>query len=454
MKLKIGNLANVIPLRPPETPDADAPKLAGDYKRVARIGLLVIVVTFGILGLWAALSPLDSAVIAPGVVSVETNRKTVQHLEGGIVRKVLVREGDRVSAGQVLFELDPLQARATFEMTRNQLVTFAAQNARLVAEREGRATITWPAELTANAADPLVARAMADEQQQFVERRATLQGQTDLLNARISQFRSEIDGINRQQQAMEEQVAYLADEIDGLRQIYEKGLVPRPRLLALERERSGLRGSIGRAIADRTKAEKGINEASLQIRQLRQQFNEEVSQSLAEVQPKVADLRERYAVATDTVNRVLVRAPVTGSAQNLKVFTNGAVIAPGAPLVDIVPRDEKLVINAQVSTTDVDNIRPGMKAEVRFPSFHARNIPVIEGTVHTISGDRLVNEANQQPYFLAIVHVDNAELPAQIRDRLNAGLPAEVIITTGERSTLQYLWSPLSNALRKTMREE
>lgn len=451
MKLPV---AKILPFKAPDAPDADSKKLGGDYKRVARIGLLVILVTFGILGLWAALSPLDSAVIAPGVVSVETNRKTVQHLEGGIIRKVLVREGDRVTAGQVLFELDPLQARATFEMTRNQLVTFAAQNARLVAEREGRTTIPWPAELTANAADPLVARAMADEQQQFLERRATLQGQTDLLNARISQFHSEIDGINRQQQAMEEQVAYLGDEIDGLRQIYEKGLVPRPRLLALERERSGLRGSIGRAIADRTKAEKGINEASLQIRQLRQQFNEEVSRSLAEVQPKVADLRERYAVATDTVNRVLVRAPVTGSAQNLKVFTNGAVISPGAPLVDIVPRDEKLVINAQVSTTDVDNIRPGMKAEVRFPSFHARNIPVIEGTVHTISGDRLVNEANQQPYFLAIVHVDNTELPAQIRERLNAGLPAEVIITTGERSTLQYLWSPLSNALRKTMREE
>ncbi|WP_293677599.1 HlyD family type I secretion periplasmic adaptor subunit [uncultured Phenylobacterium sp.] len=454
MKFKFGNLTNVLPFRPSETPDTEAPKLAGDYKRVARVGLLIIVATFGVLGLWAAVSPLDSAVIAPGVVSVETNRKTVQHLEGGIVRRVLVREGDEVKAGQVLFELDALQARATFEMTRNQLVTFFAQSARLVAERDRQATIAWPAELTANAGDPLVTRAMADEQQQFLERRATLQGQTDLLNARISQFRSEIDGINRQQQAMEEQIAYLGDEIDGLRQIYEKGLVPRPRLLALERERSGLRGSIGRAIADRTKAEKGINEASLQIRQIRQQFNEEVSRSLAEVQPKVADLRERYSVASDAVTRVQVRAPVTGSAQNLRIFTDGAVIAPGAPLVDIVPRDETLVINAQVSTTDVDNIRPGMKAEIRFPSFHARNIPVIEGTIHTISGDRLVNEANDQPYFLAIVQVDPVKLPAEIRSRLNAGLPAEVIITTGQRSTLQYLWSPLSNALRKTMREE
>ncbi len=454
MKLKIGNLANVIPLRPPETPDTEPAKLASDYKRVARIGILIIVLTFGVLGLWAAFSPLDSAVIAPGVVSVETNRKTVQHLEGGIVRKILVREGDQVKAGQVLFELDPLQARATFEMTRNQLVTLSAQSARLLAERDGRSAIAWPADLTANTADPVVARAMADEQQQFIERRATLQGQTDLLNARISQFRSEIDGINRQRQAMEEQVAYLGDEIDGLRQIYDQGLVPRPRLLALERERASLRGAIGRAIADRSKAEKGINEAALQIRQIRQQFNEEVSQSLAEVQPKVADLRERHAVASDAVARIQIRAPVTGAAQNLKVFTNGAVIAPGAALVDIVPSDEKLIINAQVSPTDVDNIHPGMKAEVRFPSFHARNIPVIEGDVQTISGDRLINEANNQPYFLAIIHVDNKELPAAVRGRLNPGLPAEVIITTGERSALQYLWSPLTNALRKTMREE
>ena len=300
----------------------------------------------------------------------------------------------------------------------------------------------------------MAARAMIDEQNQFMERRATLQGQTDLLNTRMSQFRSEIDGIDRQRSAMEEQVAYLADEITGLRQIYEQGLVPRPRLLALERERASLKGSIGRSIADRTKAEKGINEAALQIRQIRQQFNQEVSQNLAEVQPRIADLRERNAVASDAVDRIEVRSPVTGAAQNLRVFTNGAVISPGAPLVDIVPQDDVLVINAQVSTTDVDNIHPGMKAEVRFPSFHSRTIPMIEGTVHTISGDRLVNEANNQPYFLAIVRVDQSALPAQIRGRLNAGLPAEVIITTGERSALQYLWSPLSNALRKTMREE
>lgn len=447
-------LAKVLPFKAPETPDADFSQLAGDHRRVSRLGVTIIVVTFGVLGLWAALSPLDSAVIAPGVISVETNRKTVQHLEGGIVRIVRVREGEQVKAGQVLFELDPLQARANYEMTRNQLVTFAAQSARLTAERNRLAAIAWPAELLQQASDPVVARAMADEQNQFTERRGTLMGQTDLLNARISQFRSEIDGIDRQRAAMEEQVSYLDDEISGLRQIYEKGLVPRPRLLALERERANLKGAIGRAIADRSKAEKGINEADLQIRQIRQQFDQEVSQSLAEVQPKVADLRERYAVTSDAVQRILVRSPVTGAAQNLRVFTNGAVIAPGAALVDIVPRDEPLVINAQVSPTDVDNIHAGMKAEVRFPSFHSRSIPVIEGTVQTISGDRLVNETNNQPYFLARVHVSNTDLPAQLRGRLSAGLPAEVIITTGERSALQYLWSPLSNALRKTMREE
>ncbi len=422
-------------------------------KGVARFGYAIIIFTFGILGLWAAFAPLDAAVIAHGSLSNETSKKTIQHLEGGIVRAIHIREGQEVKKGQLLFELDPTQANASFEIARNQLIALLAQEARLAAERDNQPSIRWPAELQ-NTGDPAVARAIADEQKQFFERRATIRGQVDVLNAQRSQYQSEIDGIERQSVGLKEQVAYVDDELTGLRTIYEKGLVPRPRLLALERERASLNGSIGRLQADRSKALQGVGEVGLRIRQLQQQFYEQVSQEVAEVRVKIADIREREIVAADQVKRINVVSPANGVVQNLRVFTNGAVIRPGEPMVDVAPEDEDLLIHAQFSPTDVDNIHNGMRAEVRLSSFHSRKIPVLEGTIQSISKDRIVDEANKTAYFLAIVRVDDSNLPKQVAERITAGMPAEVIVPTGERTVLQYLFEPLTNTLRKTMREE
>lgn len=423
-------------------------------KGVARFGYAIIIITFGVLGLWAAFAPLDAAVIAHGSLSNETNRKTVQHLEGGIVRAIHVREGQEVKAGQLLFELDPTQANASFEIARNQLLALLAQEARLIAERDNQSSITWPSELSNAAGDPVVARAIADEQKQFFERRATIRGQVDVLNAQRSQFQSEIEGIERQTTGLREQVAYLDDELTGLRTIYEKGLVPRPRLLALERERASLNGSIGRLQADRSKAQQGIGEISLKVRQIQQQFYEEVSQQIAEIRVKVADIREREVVAADTVKRINLTSPANGVVQNVRVSTIGQVIRPGEPMLDVAPEDEDLLIHAQFSPADVDNVRNGMRAEVRLSSFHSRTVPVLEGTIESISRDRIFDEANKTAYFLAIVRVDDKNLPKDVADKMTAGMPAEVIVPTGERTVLQYLFEPLSNTLRKTMREE
>ncbi|WP_269715377.1 HlyD family type I secretion periplasmic adaptor subunit [Caulobacter sp. NIBR2454] len=423
-------------------------------KGVTRIGYGIIIATFGVLGLWAAFAPLDSAVIAMGSLSNETSRKTVQHLEGGIVRAIHVREGQEVTRGQLLFELDPTQANASFEIARNQLLALLAQEARLSAERDNQPSIVWPAELSTAAGDPTVARAVADEQKQFFERRATIRGQVDVLNAQKSQFQSEIEGIDRQSTGLREQVAYVDDELTGLRAIYEKGLVPRPRLLALERERASLNGSIGRLQADRSKAQQGVNEVGLKIRQLQQQFYEQVSQEIAEVRVKIADIREREVVAADQVKRINLVSPANGVVQNLRVFTVGAVIRPGEAMVDVAPQDEALLIHAQFAPTDVDNIHNGMRAEVRLSSFHSRKIPVLEGTIMSISRDRITSEDGKTAYFLAIVRVDQSNLPKEVADKLSAGMPAEVIVPTGERTMLQYLFEPLSNTLRKTMREE
>lgn len=425
-----------------------------NFKGVARIGYAIIAFTFvGLLG-WAFFAQLDSVVVANGIVSAEGNRKTIQHLEGGMLRKILVREGQSVKAGQLLFELDPTQANAAAGITKNQYVAYKALEARLLAERDQRATIDFPVELTSQRTDPMVARALSDEQAQFVERRQTIQGQVDLMNAQRDQYQSEVDGIDRQTQGLKDQLGYIQDELNDLRKIYDKGLVPRPRLLALEREQANLSGSIGRLTADRAKAVQGIGETQLKIRQIRQQFFQEVSQTITETRVKLAEITEKEVVASDAQRRIKITSPVNGTAQNLRFFTEGAVVRPAEPLVDIAPDDEGFVIQAHFQPTDVDNVYPGMVTEVRLPAFHSRELPILNGKIESISRDRISDPDGKTAYFLGIVRVDVKQLPKAMRAKVSAGMPAQVVVPTGERTVLQYLFSPLRDSLRTTMREE
>ncbi len=424
-----------------------------NYKGVARIGYAVIAVM--LLGLVvAAFAPLGSAVIANGVISAEGNRKTIQHLEGGMLKRILVHEGDKVKAGQVLFEMDPTQTNAAAGITKNQYVALKAMEARLLAERDQRPAIGFPIELTSQRSDPMVARAIADEQAQFQERRQTLQGQTDLMNAQRDQYQSEIEGIDRQTQGLKDQLGYIQDELADLRKIYDKGLVPRPRLLALEREQASLSGSIGRLTADRSKAVQGISETQLKIRQIRQTFFEEVSQNISETRVKLAEVTEKEVVASDAQRRIKVISPVSGTAQNLRFYTEGAVVRPAEPMIDIAPDDEAFVIQAHFLPTDVDTVYPGMVTEVRLPAFHSREIPILNGKIESISRDRLVDPEGKNAYFLGIVRVDVKQLPKAFRSKVTAGMPAQVIVPTSKRTVLQYLLSPLRDTLRTTMREE
>lgn len=426
---------------------------SGDYRRVALVGWVIIVATFGLIGLWAALAPLGSAVIGHGVVEIDSNRQTVQHFEGGLVRRILVHEGDKVRAGQVLFELSPVQADATLESARNQLFSLLAKADRLAAERDGRGTVTFSPEVEAQNADPVVARAITDEQQQFQERRATVESQVAVLNERISEYKTAIEGIDKERDSMQQQVSLLDDEIGGLDELYKKNLVPRPRLLALQRERAQLEGQIGRSISERAKTQESIGETELQIRQVRQQFFEEVSKEISDVQTQSADLRQRYTVAEDAARRVTITAPMSGTAQNLRLFTVGGVVRPGDPLVEIAPDHGRMMIEARFSPNDIDSVHQGQRAQLRFSTFHSRTIPVIQGTIKSVSQDRLVDESTHLPYYLAIVDVGAVRLPPELAGKLKAGLPAEVVVPTGTRTALQYIFGPLSNSLNGAMRE-
>ena len=432
---------------------ADIHRPSHDIRRVASIGLGIIVATFGVVGLWAAVVPLSSAVIGNGSVSTESNRQTIQHYEGGIVSKIMVHDGDHVRAGQTLFELSPVQADAALGAARNQLFSLLTKSDRLQAERDGHATVVFSPEVMAESSNPVVATAMHDEQRQFIERRSTIASEVAVLQTRIAEYQNEIQGIDEQNAGMQKQVGLLDEEISGLQVLYQKDLVPKPHILELQRARAQLEGQIGGAVADKARAEKSIGETQLQITQLRQQFLQDVSKETADVQEQIGDIRQKFAVAQDAARRVTISAPMDGVMQNVRFFTVGGVVRPGEPIAEIAPDHGRMIVDTRFSPNDVDSVHAGQTVQVRFSSFHSRRIPVIEGTVRSLSQDRLADEATHTSYYLAVVDVPEQNLPPEIKGKLRAGMPAQVIATTGSRTALQYIFGPLSNAMSGTMRE-
>ena len=422
------------------------------WKVPAAAGYALITMTFFVMGGWSAVAKLDSAVTAQGVVATETNRKTVQHLEGGIIREILVREGEHVDRGQVLFRLDLTQSQAGYDLQRGQLDFAVAQESRLLAERDGLETVTFPQELADRKTDPNVGRAISDQISEFNQRKESLKGQVDIYQSRIEQLNTEIGGLKVEQDASASQLKYIQEELVDTKYLFSQNLTQKSKLLSLERESSRLEGVIGRSTADQAKAENSIGEAKLQIGQIRQKFLEEVGNSIVEVRGKIADLREKVRVASDVLSRQDVLSPSTGVAQNLRVFTTGGVIRPGEPMVDIVPENDQLIVQAHVSPLDIDSVVPGMTAEIRFPTFHTQFLPIMSGRVSSVSRDRIMDDQTKQPYFLAQVVATN--VPDELKQRLSAGMPADIVFPTGERTVMEYLVRPLQERMRSAMKEK
>jgi HlyD family type I secretion membrane fusion protein len=425
-----------------------------DWKRPALAGYFIIFLGFGVLGGWSAFARLDSAVVASGTVTLESSKKIIQHFEGGIIAKILVHEGEHVEQGQILFLLDNTAPKANANAVHNQLDAYLAQEARLVAERNGAEKVTYPTELADDASQPVIKDAISDQSKQFAERRASLAGQIAILESRIKQFGTQIDGITDEKKSTEQQLGFINSELTDLRELLAENLVQKTRVLALERERARLEGVIGRAVADVAKAQNDIGEAHLQIEQLHKKFSEDVNDQILQVRQKIAELREKTAVSQDVLQRIQIRAPRSGTIQNLRVATVGGVIRPGEPLAELIPEEDNLVINAEVSPTDADAIDAGMEAEVRFSAFHGYNLPLILGHVDTVSHDRSIDEQTKQPYFLARVVVNQADVPTMVKDHIKAGMPVEVMVPTGERTVMNYLIRPLRNRANSAFREK
>ncbi len=430
----------------------DAP--TANHRRYAWLGYVAILTVFGGFGGWAAIAPLDRAAVAQGQVSVETNHKAVQHLEGGIIQEILVKEAQVVNEGDLLFRLQPTQALANADLLRKQLDAASAHQARLVAEQTGSLAIVFPSAVLARASVPETATAMADQQRQFKERRLNLENQVNILGSQIEQKRQDIAGKEKQRASLSAQAASYNTEITSVSPLVAKGYYARNKFLALERESTRIKGDLGVTESEIARMTKAIEEAQLQIRQARQKFDEDVSQQLADVRGRLSDMREKLLIAEDVLTRVEVRAPKSGTVIALKVFAIGAVAKPGDTLAEIVPIGDGLDVTARISPTDIETVAIGQRAEVRFPNFSSRRTPIILGRVENISADAIQDQASKQTYYQARIVIDYATISPELAKKILPGMQADVLISTGERTVLEYLVDPLLNAFAKTLREK
>ncbi|MEE8332679.1 MAG: HlyD family type I secretion periplasmic adaptor subunit [Alphaproteobacteria bacterium] len=418
------------------------------------LGLLVIVAFFGVFGVWAAMAPLSTAAIAPGEVIVESKRKTVQHLEGGIVAEILVKDGDRVAAGQVLVTLDQVQPRAALAVQQGRRLAARTLGARLIAERDGASKITFPADLMARIDVPEVRTLVNGQRRIFLVRRKALANQIAILRQRDAQVEEEIRGLKSQIKSEDDQIELVLEEMKGVQTLVDKGLMPRPRLLSLQRRAAEIRGGRGRGIASIARARQTIGETRLRVEELATNLINEAVRELREVQAELFDLSERVNAARDVLRRTRIIAPIAGTVVGQRIATIGGVIAPGEPLLDIVPSLDALVIEARVNPEDIDIVTTGLLAEVRFTAFSQRSLPPVAGKVVSVSADRLIDETTKGVYYLARV-----ELTENISDKLKGatlhpGMQTEVMIVTGHRTALSYFFKPVTDSFNRAFREQ
>jgi HlyD family type I secretion membrane fusion protein len=417
-------------------------------------GGVIIGLFFGVAGLWAGLAPLGAAVVAPGVIKVEGNRKSIQHLEGGIIKELRVKEGDRVETGQTLVVLDSTQTGGAVDVLQRQYDDLHAQEARLIAERDRLPAVRFPGDLLARSAEPDVATLMRSQTGMFESRRASLSGQVALLQQKIAQTKEQITGLQALLASRKRQLESVQGENTGLRELFQKGYVPRQRMLELERSAAELEGQVGDTAANIARANQSIAEAALQITQTQNDRSTQVATDLRDIQARLLELLPKLQVAQDTSKRMEIRAPYSGYVVGLTVFSVGGVIGRGEKLMDIVPDTQSLTVDASVPVDDIEDLRAGMRAEVRLTAYPARTTPVMLGTITHMSADRLTDNKTGASFYSVLVKIDAAELEKNRNIILVPGMTTVVMVPTHERTALTYLLKPLTEAVNRGMREK
>ncbi len=435
-------------------PSVKKTALDEDFGIFSRLtfGFAVIAALIAGCGSWAMTAEISGAVIAPGSVVVERHVKKIQHRDGGIVSQINVRNGDTVKAGDVLIVLDDTQLKASLGVIRSQLIELTGRSARLEAERDGGNELNFPKDFSELGPD--AQRIIAGEQRLFRANEQTRKGQVEQLTLRIEQLESEIEGLRSQRVAKTAELSLMHKELKEVRKLFKRQLTPASRVYAMERESTRLQGEKGRLTSQIARAEGQISEIRVQILGIEQSVRSDAQKELRDIDARVTELREREVAAQDQLNRVELRAPLTGIVHELAVHTLGGVITAAEPVMLIVPEGDDLSVKAHIAPSDIDQIQPGQVSRLRFSAFSQQNTPEIDGRVRKVSADVTIDPDNGQRYYVGDIEIDE-NYQSKLGDlKILPGMPVEVFITTRQRTAMSFLAKPFVDQLSRAFREE
>lgn len=425
-----------------------------DHSAYSKLGWWIVLAGFGGFMAWALFAPLDKGVPLSGTVTVASARKAVQHLQGGTVQEILVKEGDSVKEGQVLVRMNDVQTKSNAEITRAQFFSLRATEARLIAERDGKSGIVFPPELEKEKADERLANNMALQKQLFSSRQTALKSELAVIEQNISGLKNHIQGLELARESKKSQLKLLKEQLVGMRDLSAEGFVARNRLLELERTAEQLSGAMAEDLGNIGRAKSQLAELSLRVNQRQQEYQKEVRTQLTDIQREAEALESRLKAQDFELANVEVRSPASGTVMGMNVFTKGGVIPPGFRMMDVVPKDDALVIEGQIPVHLIDKVHPDLEVELVFSAFNQNTTPHVPGKVTHVSADRLVDEKTGMPYYKlkAVVTPDGMKKLRELK--VLAGMPVEIFVKTGERTMMNYLLKPIIDRAHTSMSEE
>jgi protease secretion system membrane fusion protein len=427
-----------------------------DPRAFSRVGWLIVLLGVGGFLLWGLLAPLDKGVPLSGTVAKESNRKAIQHQTGGIVKEILVKDGDVVKAGQVLVRMNGIVAKSAYETTDAQYLTARATEARLNAERDGLKSIKFPDELEQHRNDPRVADLISLQTQLLASRRMSLQSELGSVDENIAGLKEQIRGLDESRESKKVQMGYLKEQLQGMRDLAKEGYVARNRLLDLERTYAQLSGAVSEDIGNIARARRQVLELGLRKAQRMQDYQKEVRTQLSDTEREAEALSARLQGQKFEVDNVEVKSPVDGTVTSLAVFTQGGVVQPGFRMMEIVPTDDPMVVEGNLAVNLVDRVHPGLKTELIFSAFNSNKTPHIPGEVEQVAADRSLDERTGAPYYKVRVRVtpEGQKMIAQHKLNVRPGMPVELFVSTGERTMMNYLLKPIFDRAKSSMTEE
>ena len=429
---------------------AGKPAYPVSSRSLVMAGCLVIVASFGSLAVWSNTAHLSTAAIASGILAVDSHRKSVQHLQGGIIREILVRDGQRVAVGDVLLRLDPTQTQSLVDMLHGQVDLGQAEEARMIAERTGARSVEFPSQLLERArTEPGTAAILSGQRSLFESRRQAQDGQTAILRNRIAQSRQQIDAMRAQESAKRTQSALIEKELSGLRGLAARGNAPGNKVLQYQREAERIAAERGEIVSSMAMVRQGIGEAELQIVQIGRTFLEQLESDLRKTQASLFESSQRLSAAQANLARLDVRAPYSGIVVDMAHHTVDGVITPGSRILDIIPGGDQIVAEVQIRPGDIDGLAVGMPAQIRFTSFNQVETPVWPGQVLSISADRLIDPKTGAPYYGMRVLVDAKSGEGLA---ISPGMPAEVVVEKRERTLISYLLQPMRETITQAIK--